>query len=55
MERGSELDPINVAVGTALGRDDVGGKVGPIKEPPRMKDGNKIEDREVIGRGERRQ
>ena len=45
MEGGSKLDPIDVAVGAALGGDDVGGKVGPIKEPPGMKDGSEVEDR----------
>ena len=51
MERGSELDPINVAVGAALGRDNVGGEVGPVEEPPGMKNGSEVEDRKVIGRG----
>ena len=54
MERGSELDPIEVAVRAALGGGNIGGEVGPIKEPPSMKDGSEVEDREVIGRGERR-
>ena len=54
MERGSKLDPINVTVGAMLGRDNVGGKVGPIKEPPSTKDGGKVKDQEVIGRGKRR-
>ena len=53
MERGSELNPIDVAVGAALGGDDVGGEVGPIKEPPGTKDGSEVEDQEVIGRGKR--
>ena len=44
MERGSELDPIEVAVRAALGRDDVGGEVGPIEEPPGTEDGGKVED-----------
>ena len=47
MERGSELNPINVAVGAMLGGGDVGGKVGPIKEPPGMKNGGEIEDYEI--------
>ena len=34
MEGGSELNPINVAIGATLGGDNVGGEVGPIKEPP---------------------
>ena len=51
MEGGSELDPIDVAVGAALGGDDVGGEVGPIEEPPGTKDGGEVEDREVIGGG----
>ena len=54
MEGGSELDPIEVAVGAALGGDDIGSEVGPIEEPPGTEDGGKIEDREVIGRGIRR-
>ena len=49
VERGSKLDPIDIAVGAALGGDDVGGEVGPIKEPPGTKDGGKIEDQKVIG------
>ena len=44
MERGSELDPIDVAVGAVLGGDDVGGEVGPIEEPPGTKDGSEVED-----------
>ena len=44
MERGSELDPINVTVGAALGGDNVGGEVGPIEEPPSTKDGSEVED-----------
>ena len=51
MERGSELDPINVAVGAVLGRDDVGGEVGPTEEPPGTKDGGEVENQEVVGRG----
>ena len=51
MEGGSELNPIDVAIGAALGRDNVWGEVGPIKEPLRTKDGGEIEDRKVIGRG----
>ena len=54
VEGGSELDPIKVAVGAALGRDDTGGEVGPIKEPPGTKDGGEIKDRKVIGRDEGR-
>ena len=54
MERGSELDPVDVAVRAALGGDDVGGEVGPIEEPPGTKDGGEVEDREVVGRGIRR-
>ena len=50
MEGGSELNPIDVTVGAALGGDDVGGEVGPIKEPLGTKDGGEVEDREVIGR-----
>ena len=49
MERGSKLDPIDIAVGAALGGDNVGGEVGPIEKPPGTKDGGKIEDRKVIG------
>ena len=55
MEGGSKLDPIDVAVGAALGGDDVGGKVGPIKEPLGTKDGGEVKDRKVIGRGKERQ
>ena len=44
MERGSKLDPINVTVGTVLGRDNIGGEVGPIKEPLSTKDSGEIED-----------
>ena len=44
MERGSELNPIDVAVGATLGRDDVGGKVGPIEEPLGTKNGGEVED-----------
>ena len=51
VERGSELDPIDVTVGTALGGGDVRGEVGPIEEPPGTKDGGEVEDREVIGGG----
>ena len=51
MEGGSELDPIDVAVGAALGGDDVGGEVGPTEEPLGTKDGDEVEDREVISRG----
>ena len=51
MEGGSELDPIDVAVGAVLGGDDVGGEVGPIEEPPGTKDGGEVKDREVISRG----
>ena len=52
MERGSELDPINVTAGAALGGDDVGSEVGPIEEPPCAKNGGEVEDRKVIGRQE---
>ena len=55
MERGSELDPVNVAVGATLGRDDIRGEVGPIEEPPGMKNGGEVEDQEVIGGGKGRQ
>ena len=54
MEGGSELDPIDVAVGAALGGDDVGSEVGPIKEPPGTEDSGEVEDREVISGGKRR-
>ena len=54
MEGGSELDPIKVAVGAALGGDDIGSEVGPVEEPPRTEDGGKVEDREVISGGIRR-
>ena len=54
MEGGSELDPIDVAVGAALSGDDVGEEVGPIEEPPGTKDGGEVEDREVIGGGKGR-
>ena len=54
MERGSELNPINVAAGAALSGDNVGGKVGPIEEPLGTKDCSEVKDREVIGRGIRR-
>ena len=54
VERGSELDPIDVTVGAMLGRDDIGSKVGPIEEPLGMEDGNEVKDREVIGGCERR-
>ena len=50
MEGGSELDPIDVAVGTVLGGGDVGGEVGPIEEPLGMKNGGEVEDRKVVGR-----
>ena len=53
MEGGSELNPIEVAIGAALGGDDIGSEVGPIEEPPGMEDGGEVEDREVIGRGKR--
>ena len=48
VERGSELDPINVTVGAALSRGNVGGEVGPIKEPLCVKNGGEVEDRKVI-------
>ena len=51
VEGGSELDPIDVAVGAALGGGDVGGEVGLIQEPPGTKDGGEVKDREVIGGG----
>ena len=44
MERESKLDPINVAIGTMLGGDNIGGKVGPIKKLPSMKNGSEVED-----------
>ena len=55
VEGGSELDPIDVAVGATLGGGNIGGEVGPIEEPPGTEDGGKVEDREVIGRGKGRQ
>ena len=54
MEGGSKLDPIEVAVGTALGGDDIGSEVGLIEEPPGTEDCSKVKDREVIGGGIRR-
>ena len=54
MEGGSELDPIDVAVMAALGGDNIGGEVGPIEEPPGIKDGGEVEDQEVIGGGKGR-
>ena len=44
MERGSKLNPINVAVGATLGRDNIRGEVGLVKEPPGTKDGSEVED-----------
>ena len=44
VERGSELDPIDVAIGATLGGDDIGGEVGPIKEPLGTKDGSEVKD-----------
>ena len=44
MEGGSELDPIDVAVGAALGGDNIGGEVGPIEEPPGTKNGGEVKD-----------
>ena len=54
VEGGSKLDPINVAVGAALGGDNVGSEVGPIEEPLETEDSGKVEDREVISGGKRR-
>ena len=44
MEGGSKLDTIDVAVGAALGEDNIGGKVGPIKEPLGVKNGGEVKD-----------
>ena len=54
MEGGSKLDPIDVAIGAALGGDDIGSEVGPIEEPLGTEDGGEVKDGEVISRGKRR-
>ena len=54
MERGSELDPINVAVGAVLGGGNIGSKVGPIEEPLGAKNGSEVKDQKVIGGCEER-
>ena len=49
VEGGSELDLIDVAGRAVLGGDDVGGEVGPIKEPLSAKNSGEVKDGKVIG------
>jgi hypothetical protein len=48
VERGTEVDPGEVSAVILLGREDVGGEVVPVEEPPSTKSVQDVEHRRFI-------